>query len=80
MALSRYHDALVQHRGSKRPPVSNRFRRPYGLLSHCTAWGGPVGETNFWIGFRTPFWGHPQEPVLLEGSKWHLAVLKQGLP
>ena len=26
-------------------------------------WGGPVGETNFWIGFRTPFWGHPQEPV-----------------
>ena len=43
-------------------------------------WGGPVGETNFWIGFRTPFWGHPQEPVLLEGSKWHLAFLKQGLP
>ena len=43
-------------------------------------WGGPVGETNFWIGFRTPFWGHPQEPVLLGGSKWHLAFLKQGLP
>ena len=43
-------------------------------------WGDPVGETNFWIGFRTPFWGHSQEPVLLEGSKWHLVFLKQGLP
>ena len=32
-----------------------------------------TGETlsaNFWTGFRTPFWGHPQESVLLEGRKW----------
>ena len=53
---------------------------PSGWFLTRSYWGGPVGETNFWIGFRTPFWGHPQEPVLLEGSKWHLAFLKQGLP
>ena len=39
-----------------------------------------VGETNFWTGFRTPFWGHLQESVLLEGSKWHVSFLEQGLP
>ena len=33
------------------------------LAFYLAYWGGPVGETNFWIGFRTPFWGHPQEPV-----------------
>ena len=35
----------------------------HGLL------GGPVGETNFWTGFRTHS-GVIHERVLLEGSKW----------
>ena len=57
--------------------VSNTWTSKPQATSH---WGDPVGETNFWTGFRTPFCGHPQEPVLLEGSKWHLAFLEQGLP
>ena len=42
--------------------------------------GGPSSATDFWFDFRTPFWDHPEEPVLFEGSKWHLAFLERGLP
>ena len=52
--------------GQLHPSLASANCRQVLLSSSLT---NTVGETNFWIGFRTPFWGHPQEPVLLEGSK-----------